>query len=627
IRCLRSQIEGIFKNLAVATCGSCGYDFSPVHAQHNQHSQGLVATNSIAASFYEPGQLVARDQSDTLRQTGEQVGLSVGFTEEEVHGLSNPHALASKAHSRPAEMAQRNINRPFSLDLINEYIQEENNREQVTGSSQYRTNDNNIVRYALVYEESNRQGEAVSEIEGILSQLQLGGFGSPGQTQVPHQTSICAESIQQPIRFSANDITHYELEDHSTDSDYDTLSVVSEATTLSLAHGDLRRSFSARSRGGLSFSRGPAGEEPKSSASEMTKNLEVIDETKELETIPTQGRSMASTWPVHVIKPEAIVRSKEKVVMQYVQLSRATLKVADNEDPIAVTLKEPLVKFSIMKGRNMLKYPHQWGRMKVEAELLSRLNHPNVVSCYGICLKPRPAAMFEACEGGTLKDLYKSLRYTDVITIVGWLTQIASGMAHLHKNGITMKNSYLNTQNISLKQQACRGGQDKRHPPCRGICDGDGNCVICGGRSLDHITLKIVGIGIDSCALQEVLLPNMGNARRAQAANDVYSFVMVQWELMNNLMLRHDETKGLRTPQTASNIVENCLPDALKDIALKCSSKVSHRPTFDECVEMLADARQSLLGSSRWRFSHSAKTSDGYQHAAPSVYAPNFLRQ
>lgn len=35
-----------------------------------------------------------------------------------------------------------------------------------------------------------------------------------------------------------------------------------------------------------------------------------------------------------MIKPEAIVRSKEKVVMQYVQLSRATLKVADNEDPI-----------------------------------------------------------------------------------------------------------------------------------------------------------------------------------------------------------------------------------------------------------------------------------------------------
>lgn len=37
---------------------------------------------------------------------------------------------------------------------------------------------------------------------------------------------------------------------------------------------------------------------------------------------------------MHVIKPEVIARSKEKTVMQYVQLSRATLKVPDEVEPI-----------------------------------------------------------------------------------------------------------------------------------------------------------------------------------------------------------------------------------------------------------------------------------------------------
>lgn len=91
------------------------------------------------------------------------------------------------------------------------------------------------------------------------------------------------------------------------------------------------------------------------------------------------------------------------------------------------------------------------GRFRREAELASRLRHPNLVAVYGIYeLQGRPALLMELVDGRTLADhiaAHGPLPETELVSIA---RGIASGLAYAHASGIVHRD--LKPANVLLSR-------------------------------------------------------------------------------------------------------------------------------------------------------------------------------
>jgi len=87
---------------------------------------------------------------------------------------------------------------------------------------------------------------------------------------------------------------------------------------------------------------------------------------------------------------------------------------------------------------------------KHELTLMSGLNHPNIVHCYGACLKqPRIGICMEYCEKGSLsRFITQNSGRIDFATKIKILHQIATGMLFLHSRNIIHRD--LKCDNILL---------------------------------------------------------------------------------------------------------------------------------------------------------------------------------
>ncbi len=95
-------------------------------------------------------------------------------------------------------------------------------------------------------------------------------------------------------------------------------------------------------------------------------------------------------------------------------------------------------KYVALKVANVKKAPDARELLAREAELMGRLNHPNIVELYdsGVTSDGDPFLAMEILEGQTLEQLMITETRLDLSRVAGICIQVAEAVQHAHERGI-----------------------------------------------------------------------------------------------------------------------------------------------------------------------------------------------
>ncbi|KAK9272046.1 hypothetical protein L1049_002415 [Liquidambar formosana] len=217
-------------------------------------------------------------------------------------------------------------------------------------------------------------------------------------------------------------------------------------------------------------------------------------------------------------------------------------------------------------------------RFAREVEMLSRVQHKNLVKFIGACKEPFMVIVTELLLGGTLRRYLLNLRprCLDTCVAIGFALDIARAMECLHSHGIIHRD--LKPENLIL--------------------------------TADHKTVKLADFGL---AREESLTEMMtaetgtyrwmapelystvtlrhGEKKHYNNKVDAYSFAIVLWELIHN-KLPFEGMSNLQAAYAAAfkNVrpsAEN-LPEDLALIVTSCwREDPNARPNFSQIIQML----------------------------------------
>ena len=93
--------------------------------------------------------------------------------------------------------------------------------------------------------------------------------------------------------------------------------------------------------------------------------------------------------------------------------------------------------------------------IKNEIELLSKMNHINIVKYYGIFIKGiKLNIVLEYCRGGSLLSLLKRIKKFDENVIKNYISQVLEGLEYLHIHNIIHRD--IKCANILLDKRTCK---------------------------------------------------------------------------------------------------------------------------------------------------------------------------
>lgn len=105
-------------------------------------------------------------------------------------------------------------------------------------------------------------------------------------------------------------------------------------------------------------------------------------------------------------------------------------------------------------------------QIRDEMGVLEVLDHPNVVSYYGIEVHRDKVYIFmEYCSGGSLAGLLEHGRIEDEQVIMVYALQLLEGLAYLHESGIVHRDIKPESESLCLPDARFRTNQCPRHPP------------------------------------------------------------------------------------------------------------------------------------------------------------------
>ncbi|KAK3032068.1 hypothetical protein RJ639_036282 [Escallonia herrerae] len=230
------------------------------------------------------------------------------------------------------------------------------------------------------------------------------------------------------------------------------------------------------------------------------------------------------------------------------------------------------------KGDTPEEIAKREGRFAREVEMLSRVQHKNLVKFIGACNKPVMVIVTELLLGGTLRKYLLSMRprCLDMRVAIGFALDIARAMECLHSHGIIHRD--LKPENLLL--------------------------------TADRKTVKLADFGL---AREESLTEMMtaetgtyrwmapelystvtlrhGEKKHYNHKVDAYSFAIVLWELIHN-KLPFEGMSNLQAAYAAAfkNMrpsAEN-LPEDLALIVTSCwEEDANTRPNFSQIIQML----------------------------------------
>lgn len=226
-------------------------------------------------------------------------------------------------------------------------------------------------------------------------------------------------------------------------------------------------------------------------------------------------------------------------------------------------------------------------RFQREAVLLSRLNHPHIVSVLDVGIAPsfQPYIVMEHVAGATLSDMLKVRKHIPVKHALTIATQVAYAIAHAHRRGIVHRD--LKPSNIvvvSLDQQLVFA-KVLDFGIAKMLSTED------SGDNMASITLtgEIVGTPI-------YMSPEQCIGKETDSRSDIYSLGVIMFQMLcgkvplmgaNRIetMSKHIAEK----PPTFSAIGTDYLPSRLESIVLRCLSKSpdDRYQTVEELIEDL----------------------------------------
>ena len=93
--------------------------------------------------------------------------------------------------------------------------------------------------------------------------------------------------------------------------------------------------------------------------------------------------------------------------------------------------------------------------IKNEIELLSKMNHINIVKYYGVFIKGiKLNIVLEYCRGGSLLSLLKKIKKFDENVIKNYISQVLDGLEYLHIHNIIHRD--IKCANILLDKRTCK---------------------------------------------------------------------------------------------------------------------------------------------------------------------------
>ncbi|CAD8066258.1 unnamed protein product [Paramecium sonneborni] len=231
------------------------------------------------------------------------------------------------------------------------------------------------------------------------------------------------------------------------------------------------------------------------------------------------------------------------------------------------------------KSQGNLKYKLQVADFLKEVEVISNLRHPNIVLYMGVCIRKQNYYLItEYLEEGSLFDhLHKKKTHIDQKALMQIVEDIALGMNYLH--GRKVMHCDLKSSNVLIDQnwnvKLCDFGLSRIN------------------KKIDH---KVKGARIGT---PNWMAPEIMRGEPYQEKADVYSFGMILWEIITQLI----PYEGLSQTQIIGSvgygqdqviIPSNSNPPILSQLAKKSLKKnPEERPTFADIVNEIQKGQKT----------------------------------
>ena len=183
-----------------------------------------------------------------------------------------------------------------------------------------------------------------------------------------------------------------------------------------------------------------------------------------------------------------------------------TYKARDTRDGRVVVLKA--------FNPNLFADPHTFQRFRREAQIVTRLDHPNVVrSLDDEANRTEPYLILEYIEGDNLRHYGGSLGHAVPIdTAIDWGRQLAAALEYLHERGIVHRD--LKPENVIIS----RDGQLR-------IMD-FGTAMLDGAKRLTWRHLS------ESLGTPDYMSPEQIKGERGDARSDLYAWGVLMYEVL-----------------------------------------------------------------------------------------------